>query len=98
MAHTLGEKPNIRPYIMVFVALMALTLITVAVSYLHLPTPQAIALALLIATVKASLVACYFMHLMTERKLILWALLLSALLFAFVLVIPTITAGNPITL
>jgi hypothetical protein len=30
--------------------------------------------------------------------LILWTLLLSALLFAFVLVIPTITAGNPITL
>ncbi|MBZ0111230.1 MAG: cytochrome C oxidase subunit IV family protein [Thermoanaerobaculia bacterium] len=98
MAHTLGEKPNIRPYIMVFVALMTLTLITVAVSYLHLPTMEAIALALLIATVKASLVACYFMHLMTERKLILWTLLLSAVFFFFVLVIPTMTAGNPITL
>jgi cytochrome c oxidase subunit 4 len=98
MAHTLGEKPNIRPYIMVFMALMVLTLITVGVSYLHLPTLEAIALALVIASVKASLVACYFMHLMSERKLILWTLLLSMVFFFFVLVIPTITAGNPIAL
>ncbi len=98
MAHTLGEKPNVRPYILVFVALMVLTLITVAVSYLDLPTGQAIALALFIASIKGSLVACYFMHLMDEKRLILWTMLLSALFFLFVLIIPTITAGNTITL
>ena len=98
MTHALGEKPNVRPYIFVFVALMALTLVTVAVSYLDLSTGAAVLLALFIATVKGSLVACYFMHLMSERKLILWTLLLTVLFFFFVLVIPTITAGNPITL
>ena len=37
------HKKQVRTYIMVFVALMALTLITVAVSYLHLSVAPAIA-------------------------------------------------------
>ena len=48
---------HVRVYITVFVALMALTLITVAVSYLDLPPATAIAVALFIAVVKGSLVA-----------------------------------------
>ncbi len=61
---------HVRTYILVFVALMAFTVITVAVSYLHLPLWGAITLALTIATVKAALVACYFMHLISEKTLI----------------------------
>ncbi len=61
---------HVRVYITVFVALMVLTIITVAISYLDLSMPVAVAVALLVATIKGSLVACYFMHLISEKKLI----------------------------
>ena len=72
----------------VFVALMALTLITVTISTLHLETPVAIIVALCIAALKASLVAAYFMHLITEKKLIYAALTLTAVLFLALMVLP----------
>jgi cytochrome c oxidase subunit 4 len=71
-------KEHVRVYLMVFAALGVLTIVTVAISYLHLPTPWAISLALTVATVKAGLVAGYFMHLLSEQKVILWLLLLCA--------------------
>jgi len=79
---------HVRVYIIVFVSLMALTLITVAVSYLHLPILPAVAVALLIATIKGSLVASYFMHLISERRLIFLVLALTVVLFAVLLVLP----------
>ena len=85
---------HVRVYITVFVALMALTLITVAISYLHLSTPKAIAFALLVATIKGSLVACYFMHLISERKLIYVVLLITVIKFIALLALPVITQGN----
>ena len=62
---------HVRVYIMVFVALMVLTVVTVAISRLHLSVPMAVTVALFVATVKGALVACYFMHLISEKKLIL---------------------------
>lgn len=59
--------PNIRVYLTVFFALTILTVVTVGVSYLHLPVGTAVVVALIIASFKASLVALYFMHLKTER-------------------------------
>ena len=85
---------HVRVYITVFVALMALTLITVAVSYLHLSTPKAIAVALFVATIKGSLVACYFMHLISERKLIYAVLGITVIKFIVLLALPVITQGN----
>lgn len=95
-AHAADLKKHVRIYILVFVSLMALTLVTVAVSYLHLPVHQAIAVALLIATIKGSLVACYFMHLISEKKLILSVMLLTIGLFAVLLLVPTFTAVDRI--
>ena len=69
--HTVEEiKQETRVYRNVFLALAAFTAITVAISYLDVSFGVALALALLVATVKGSLVACYFMHLLSERKLI----------------------------
>ena len=68
--HHVDIDKQVKIYITVFVALMALTLITVAISYLHLPPAMAITVALFVALVKGSLVACYFMHLIAEKKLI----------------------------
>ncbi len=71
-------KEHVRVYVMVFVALGVLTIVTVAISYLELPTAWAITVAMVVATVKAGLVAGYFMHLISEEKVILWLLILCA--------------------
>jgi len=83
-----GIRKHVRVYVTVFVALMALTLITVTISTLHLATPVAIVVALCIAGLKASLVAAYFMHLISEKKLIVAALTLTAVLFLALMVLP----------
>lgn len=74
---------------MVFVALMGLTVVTVAVSYLHLDVFWAIVLALFIATIKGTLVAGYFMHLLSEKKIIYWTLLLTLVFFIVLMALPT---------
>ena len=90
--HTVEEiKKETRGYVLVFVALAALTVVTVAVSYLHLSIGPAIALALFIATVKGSLVACFFMHLISERKLIYSVLILTVVFFGALMLLPLST-------
>ncbi len=84
-------KKHLRQYYFVFVALLCLTAITVAVSYLHLNRPLAIAIALVIATVKAGLVAGVFMHLISEKKVIYAVLVLTAAFFLLVLLLPSLT-------
>jgi cytochrome c oxidase subunit 4 len=84
-------KKAVRSYTVVFVTLLCLTFVTVAVSYLHLPRPQAITLALIIATVKASLVAAFFMHLVSEKKVIYAVLSLTAAFFVLVMLLPSLT-------
>ena len=94
-AHDPAEiDKHVRVYIIVFVALMALTLVTVAVSYLDLSTPMAITVALFIATIKGSLVACYFMHLISEKKVIYAVLALTAFFFAALLALPVFTVSD----
>jgi len=91
-------RKHVRTYMMVFGALMALTVITVAVSYLHLPIAMAIVVALVVATVKGSLVALFFMHLIDERKLVYYVLALTAIFFIFLMVIPLATNLDTIRL
>jgi cytochrome c oxidase subunit 4 len=92
--HAVDIDKHVRVYIIVFVALMALTIITVAVSYLDLPPAMAIAVALFVATVKGSLVACYFMHLISEKKLIYAVLVITVIKFVALLALPALTHGN----
>jgi cytochrome c oxidase subunit 4 len=73
---------------------MALTIVTVSVSYLHLPVPMAVTVALLVATVKGSLVACYFMHLISEKKLIYAVLVVTAVFFVALLALPFATVSD----
>ncbi len=64
-------QKSVRKYILVFVALLVGTVITVGMYYVHIPSvPATIAVALFIASIKAFLVAAYFMHLISEKKLI----------------------------
>jgi cytochrome c oxidase subunit 4 len=92
--HAADIDRHVRVYITVFVALMVLTVITVAVSRVHLPLPIAVTVALVVATIKGSLVACYFMHLISEKKLIIAVLALTAVFFIALLALPVVTVSN----
>jgi cytochrome c oxidase subunit 4 len=92
--HAADIDRHVRVYITVFVALMVLTIITVAVSYLHLPLAGAVAVALFVATVKGALVAGYFMHLVSERKVIYAVLVLTVVFFIALLALPVVTHSN----
>jgi cytochrome c oxidase subunit 4 len=94
--HSADIDKHVRIYILVFVTLMVLTLVTVSVSYLHLPIHLAIGVALLIATIKGSLVACYFMHLISEKKLIYTVLGLTVFMFLVLLLVPVFTVSDRI--
>jgi cytochrome c oxidase subunit 4 len=92
--HAADIDRHVRVYIIVFVALMALTIVTVAVSYLDLSPAMAITVALFVATIKGGLVACYFMHLISEKKLIYAVLVITVIKFVALLALPAFTHGN----
>ena len=77
------ETHSVRGYIFVFIALIAGTVLTVWASFIQFPSSEInIAVALTIATVKAFLVVAYFMHLISERKMIYLVLGFTAFFFA----------------
>ena len=84
-------KKSVRSYITVFVMLMVFTVITVAASRFHFAVPLAITIALIIATLKGSMVAGVFMHLLHEKRAIYGALLLTLVFFIVLLFIPLLT-------
>ena len=89
---------HVRTYIIVFATLLTMTFITVAVSYLHLEVHEAVAVALTIATFKASLVALFFMHLISERQVIFMILAFTFVFAAALLLLPIITNLDHITI
>ena len=84
-------QEHIRVYMMVFGALAVLTVITVLASFLKVSTSEAIFLALIIASVKASLVAGYFMHLISERRVIIYMLIMTVFFFFVMIFLPLIS-------
>ena len=93
-------KKTIRTYWMIGAALFVFTGITVAVNQVHLAVPLAVTVALIIATMKGSMVASVFMHLSHERKWIYGALILTVIGFAILMTVPMFTMmdhiGTPI--
>jgi cytochrome c oxidase subunit IV len=79
-------KREMRVYIYVFLALAVLTGVTVMACYgFDLPIRYAVLVAVAIASVKAFLVAGFFMHLLSERRLIYGILILTVIFFAVLL-------------
>src|SRR3981081_1382042 len=73
-------QKHVRAYLMVGATLLAFTAITVALSYVNFGTQKAnIAVALLVETFKAGLVAAIFMHLAAEKRLIYRVLIFTGL-------------------
>ena len=74
---------HIRIYVGVFIALLIGTVLTVAMYYKHFESVAiTVAVALVIATAKASLVAGFFMHLVSEKRAIYAILAFTAFFFA----------------
>ncbi|HLX70051.1 MAG TPA: cytochrome C oxidase subunit IV family protein [Verrucomicrobiae bacterium] len=73
---------HVRRYLYVFAALICGTILTVWASYIPFPSREInIAVALIIASCKAFLVAGFFMHLISERKMIYGILGFTAFFF-----------------
>ncbi len=82
-------QAHIRIYMKVAGALGVLTAVTVAISYIDFwGVPIAVIVALVIAATKGSLVASFFMHLIGERKMIYWSLLLTVVFFLGLIFLP----------
>ena len=72
-------QKHVRGYLVVGAMLLAFTAITVALSYVDFGTRKAnIAVAMLVAMLKAGLVAGIFMHLAAEKRLIYRVLVFTA--------------------
>ena len=86
---------HVRAYILVFVALAILTILTVAASRVQFPGPGNTLVALGIAATKASLVAAIFMHLRWEKTpSIWWVLALCAVFFLVLVLVPMLTVQD----
>jgi len=83
MAAAAHKEPN---YMGVFWALLVLTLAEVGIFYLRLPKVLMIVCLVLMALVKAGLVAAYFMHLALEKRT-LALIVVSPLILAAVMII-----------
>lgn len=94
-------KAAVRKYLIIFGALIVGTILTVAVSFVHFgaegDNTLNILVGLLIACTKAFLVAGYFMHLMSERKMI-YAILLATIFFFAGLMYLTVWSMEPTNL
>ncbi len=92
-AHSAEEvRKHVKVYLTVFAALTVLTVVTVGVSYLHIQSVAVtVLIALFIATIKGSLVAGYFMHLVSEKQVIFWVLAVTVVFFAALMLLPVFT-------
>src|SRR2546422_11672344 len=91
--HAHDIKKHLKVYIGVFVALLVGTIVTVAVSRVNLGHAGNISLAVVIAVLKAALVAGFFMHLVSEKKPIYTILVFTAFFFVGLMAL-TIWAMN----
>ena len=93
-------KKSVRGYFTIGAALLVFTGITVAANQFHFVVPVAIAVALIIAVMKGSMVAAVFMHLSHEKRWIYGALLLTVAFFIVLMFVPLLTTldriGTPL--
>ena len=86
---------HVRIYVIVFLALLVGTVVTVGLNYMHFDSKAVtIGIALLVAVVKASLVACYFMHLISEKNMIYVILGFTVFFFAALMVLTLWSYGD----
>jgi len=90
-------RKSIRTYGIVGGLLFLFTAITVGVNLIHVSSiALAITIALIIATMKGSMVAAIFMHLNHEKKWIYGALILTAVFFVVLMLLPGLSVADSI--
>lgn len=86
---------HVRAYLAVFAALATFTVVTIVAAQLHIPHPLNYVVALVIAAIKASMVAAIFMHLKWERAGNIWFVLaLCAVFFIVLLLLPVLAVHD----
>ncbi len=94
MEHIEDMLKHVKIYILVFVALAVLTLVTVWAAHLQVSSTWHIVIALSIATVKGALVALFFMHLIDEKKAIYGVLVFTVVFFFALMLLTLFTNSN----
>jgi cytochrome c oxidase subunit 4 len=95
-AHDVSK--HIRAYLMVGATLLVFTAITVFLSYMDFGTQKAnVAVAMLVATFKAGLVAAIFMHLSNEKRMIYRILIFTAFFVLGLFFLTYLAWYDPIT-
>jgi len=80
-------KKQVLHYKLVFGALAVLTVVTVWASNLQVGVAVGVTIGLAIALVKGSMVAAIFMHLVGEKKMIVYIMVVSAVFFAVMMIL-----------
>lgn len=95
-AHDVSK--HIRMYLMVGLTLIVFTAITVGLSYVNFGTQKAnVAVAMVVATFKAGLVAAIFMHLSAEKRMIYRILIFTAFFVLGLFFLTYLAWYDPIT-
>jgi cytochrome c oxidase subunit 4 len=81
---------SLKIYFAVYAALVLLTLLTCGISFLHEAPAWHTVVGLTIASVKAALVALFFMHLISSGR-VTWLVVLAALLWLAIMLGLTLT-------
>ncbi len=92
--HAHATKKEVKRYWIVFAALTVGTIITVGIANVHLGIILGIIAAVIVALVKGSLVAGYFMHLFHEREFIYFVLAMTGVFALEMIVLILWTAGD----
>jgi cytochrome c oxidase subunit 4 len=95
-ADAAAVKKTIRTYLMIGGALFVFTVITVLANRVHFAVPLAITVALIIASIKGSMVAAVFMHLSHEKRWVYGSLVLTAAFFLVLMLLPILTSSDTI--
>ena len=93
-ADTHDIQKEVKKYIIVFIALLILTVVTVSASNLQIGVTLGIIVALIIASVKGYLVACNFMHLSSEKRVVYFVLIIAVVLFIAMMLIFCVSHYN----
>ena len=88
-------RKHVRTYLGVFVALLVGTLITVGVAQVDLGRGN-IAVALIIAAIEAALVGAFFMHLVSEKKMIYTIMAFTVVFFVALMLLTVLSMGDVI--
>lgn len=96
--HSIEEIKQTRKQFMLVLGLLAiLTAVTIWLSFVDWGVRTNTTVGLIIASIKASLVALVFMHLKSEKRLIYLFLVVSAIMFLVCMFMTLLHFADPIT-